>query len=437
MSDYGLPEPQNSETELERALLEYDPHQQSLLLNHLNATTPNTIEQQQIFNQIMDSIQNNHTSLYFIQGMGGSGKTTLAKKILAASRSMGFLCLGCASTGLAATNYDNFDTAHGLFKFPVTDEGDDNEDEVNNMNKLRDHPERFELLQHAQVIIWDEFPSNHKIIFEDVYSTMNAFVGKVVICMGDFRQIAPVITNGSRQEIVNASIKSSSLWTKFTILQLNINMRLIQNNDNSEEQRQYGELLLAIGEGENNFDADMQEWDKQSGKQLFVISNLPFIHTEEVAIHFIYPNEIINPNNAQECAFLAITNKDVDEWNTKIQALNTNEPVSLYSKDNLCEVDDPYGILSKMLTKEVLHQFNNNSSPPHELILKVGDICIITRNIAKKQGLANNARVMILNIQQYCIKVKYIYIHNLIINKNYNYRYKLLEQLKNHFLYQE
>jgi len=58
-----------------------------------------------------------------------------------------------------------------------------------------------------------------------------------------------------------------------------------------------------------------------------------------------------------------------------------------------------------MLTKEVLHQFNNNSSPPHELILKVGDICIITRNIAKKEGLANNARVIILSIQTYCIRV--------------------------------
>jgi len=62
--------------------------------------------------------------MYFIQGMGGSGKTTLAKEILAASRSMKYLCVGCARTGLAATNYDNFDTAHGLFKFPVTADGD-------------------------------------------------------------------------------------------------------------------------------------------------------------------------------------------------------------------------------------------------------------------------------------------------------------------------
>ena len=58
-----------------------------------------------------------------------------------------------------------------------------------------------------------------------------------------------------------------------------------------------------------------------------------------------------------------------------------------------------------MLTEDILHQFNNNSTPPHELKLKCGDICILTRNIAKKQGLTNNARVRITNIQQYCITV--------------------------------
>jgi hypothetical protein len=224
--------------------------------------------------------------------------------------------------------------------------------------------------------------------------------------MGDFRQIAPVITNGDRSQIVNASIKSSRLWEKFIILTLSVNMRLMQNQTNNDNQRRYGELLLAIGEGIPNRDVDLIHSDEELGKQQLGINNLPFILDEQHSINFIYPNGIINPDYAFQRAFLAITNKDVDEWNTKIQTLNSNEPISLFSKDNLCEVDDPHGILTKMLTKEVLHQFNNNSSPPHELILKVGDICIITRNIAKREGLANNARVMILNIQPYCIRVK-------------------------------
>jgi len=405
LSNYGLPDPEENETELQRALLEYDPHQQRELLQKLNSETPNTDQQQNVFSQIMNSIQNRETKLYFIQGKGGSGKTTLAKKILAASRSEDILCVGCASTGLAATNYENFDTAHGLFKYPVTEEEDNDDEQDQFRSKLYENPERMELLQQARLIVWDEFPSNNKSIFENVFHIMNEFVNKVVICMGDFRQIAPVIKNGERQQIVNASIKSSSLWSKFTILHLTINMRLLQNDSNTEQRRRYDNMLMAIGEGKQTIDTELLQWDKHLGEQLYIISILPLIHTEEQAINIIYPDGAINPDQASKRAFLAINNKDVDKWNAEIQKLNQNDTISLFSKDNLCEVDDPHGILNNMLTKEVLNEFNSNSSPPHELKLKIGDICIITRNIAKRQGLANNARVIILNIQKYCIRV--------------------------------
>jgi len=412
LSDYGLPEPQNSTTELERALLQYDPNEQRILLEHLNSITPNTNEQKHIFDYVMNEINNHNTSLIFIQGFGGSGKTTLAKKNLAASRSSGILCLGCASTGLAATNYENFDTAHGLFKYPVNEDDDDNEDQEN-ICKFYEHPERYELLQHAQVIIWDEFPSNNKDIFETVYHQLNNLQDKVIVCMGDFRQIAPIINNGDRQEIVNASIQSSPLWQHFTILHLTINMRLLQSNVPCIQQQDFADLLIAIGEGLHlNKDADMQSWDKISGEQSYVLSNVPFVLTEESAIELIYPNAVIDPQQSKERVFLAISNKDVDSWNSKIQQLNTNNEVSLISKDTLSEVDDPHGILNEMLSEDILHQFNNNSSPPHELKLKVGDICIITRNIAKQQGLANNARVIINNIQRFCISVYFRNIEN-------------------------
>ena len=50
------------------------------------------------------------------------GKTTLVKKIVAWTRSRDLLCLGCAFTALAAKNYEDFTTAHDLFRFPAVDE---------------------------------------------------------------------------------------------------------------------------------------------------------------------------------------------------------------------------------------------------------------------------------------------------------------------------
>jgi hypothetical protein len=41
---------------------------------------------------------------------------------------------------------------------------------------------------------------------------------------------------------------------------------------------------------------------------------------------------------------------------------------------------------------------NHTTVPPHLLELKVNDICLVTRNLSKTYGLANNTRVRILEI---------------------------------------
>jgi len=56
---------------------------------------------------------------------------------------------------------------------------------------------------------------------------MKQFQNKVVVCLGDIRQLPPVIEGGDRAMIVNASIKSSPLWNFFRVMRLNLNMRLL------------------------------------------------------------------------------------------------------------------------------------------------------------------------------------------------------------------
>ena len=109
---YGIPEPveQFSEVDIEKS--KYNMAEQLDLFNHLCTSIPNTNEQESIFEEITETIQSGTGCLYFIQGIGGSGKSTLCKKILAWSRSQDKICLGCASTGLAAMIYENFNTAH-------------------------------------------------------------------------------------------------------------------------------------------------------------------------------------------------------------------------------------------------------------------------------------------------------------------------------------
>nr|GEZ80871.1 hypothetical protein CTI12_AA250730 [Tanacetum cinerariifolium] len=63
------------------------------------------------------------------------------------------------------------------------------------------------------------------------------FGGKVVLFGGDFRKILPVITNGGRQDVVNATINSFYLWEKYTVLRLTVNMRLGSGSTESEKKK--------------------------------------------------------------------------------------------------------------------------------------------------------------------------------------------------------
>ena len=67
-------------------------------------------------------------------------------------------------------------------------------------------------------------------------------------------------------------------------------------------------------------------------------------------------------------------------------------------------MDDPHGYIAKMLTVHTLNAFQKNGVPHHELILKVDDICIITRSINGLR-IANNMRVRILAIHTHIVEV--------------------------------
>jgi hypothetical protein len=99
--------------------------------------------------------------------------------------------------------------------------------------------------------VWDEFPSNHRERFEAVYSAMEGFKGKVVVCARDFKQILPVVLNGTKYDILDACCFSSTLWDLFERKKLVENMRL-KNTGMSDVERQqqtkYAEMLLAVGE---------------------------------------------------------------------------------------------------------------------------------------------------------------------------------------------
>jgi len=326
------------------------------------------------------------------------------------------LCAGCASTGLAPTLYEGFEKAHSLFKFPVI-EDDEREVDTPVECQLLNSPNRLEYLKAVYLILWDEFPSCDREVFEAAYRALNRFRGKVIVTMGDMRQIAPVVVNGEKFDVINHSMPSSPLWGQFIIKKLTTNMRLLQFQNivtaSGEDmtalynQRKYGEMILAIGNGKDLPNVFLSGYvvDLSRGATTIELPGCRRIIERNDAINYVFPPPI-DPDTISKRAILAGTNEEVDKWNEEVQALNTYPQISLASHDELAESDDPHNILRSMLTDDVLNNYNKNGVPPHVLNLKVNDTCIVLRNLNKKDGLTNNTRVRVIAITTKCIRVQ-------------------------------
>uniref|UniRef100_A0A452XX86 ATP-dependent DNA helicase n=1 Tax=Aegilops tauschii subsp. strangulata TaxID=200361 RepID=A0A452XX86_AEGTS len=106
-----------------------------------------------------------------------------------------------------------------------------------------------ELLRQASLIIWDEVAMTKRQAGEtldrslqDIMECSLPFGGKVVVFGGDFRQVLPVVTRGTRAQITDATLLRSYLWEKTHKIRLTRNMR-------AHADPWFSEYLLRIGNG--------------------------------------------------------------------------------------------------------------------------------------------------------------------------------------------
>jgi hypothetical protein len=159
-----------------------------------------------------------------------------------------------------------------------------------------------QLLNVADLIILEELPMSSLTVLETIDEVLQistgckeVFGGKTILGIGDFHQVAPVIPGAGPSEILAASIKSSSLWSKFSILTLTTPMRF--GND-----RELCSFVDAIGEG----------WDTPR----ISIDIFKTTTSLEDAAEFLYPTETLeNPESCLEQAFLSPRNILVDDFN--------------------------------------------------------------------------------------------------------------------------
>ncbi len=187
-------------------------------------------EQRVVYDNVMAVVDRR---AFFVNGLGGTGKTFLYNCLLSTVRAQGRVAIAVASSGIAALLLDRGRTAHSRFKIPVQGLN------ITSTCYISRDFELATLLQAAALIVWDEAVMMHKHVFEavnrslqDIMVVINLafkflpFSGLVVVFSGDFRQILPIVPRGTRGDVVGAALNRSSIWQHVRVFKLHTNMRV-------------------------------------------------------------------------------------------------------------------------------------------------------------------------------------------------------------------
>ncbi|CAG8732804.1 1956_t:CDS:2, partial [Gigaspora margarita] len=216
-----------------------------------------------------------------------------------AKESKSEIVLPYRTTALAAQLYEGERIAHSLFQVPVE------ENNTNVQSTIKYNSNCANLIRAAKLIIWNELPMANKAVLDCIdiqlqqsCKTNEPFSKKSLIGVGDFRQVVLVIKGAKKSATINASVKSSHLWSYFNIYKLKQPIR------NASDP--------AFSEFIDNIDNNWQ--DNEVTLDIFNITR----NIEDV-INFLYPNNLlINPIILQNRAFLSLRNTLVDDFNSQI-----------------------------------------------------------------------------------------------------------------------
>ncbi|XP_033138010.1 ATP-dependent DNA helicase PIF1-like [Brassica rapa] len=367
-------------------------------------------EQLDVYQAIIESTQEDYGKLFFVYGAGGTGKTFLYQTIISRLRSEKKIVLPVASSGIAALLLPGGRTAHSRFNIPI-------DLKATSTCHITPGTMLAELIEKAALIIWDEAPMTHRHAFEaldkslrDILSLHDPkaktlpFGGKTVLLGGDFRQILPVIPQGTRAEIVSASISHSYLWESCHKFTLQKNMRL------SEDEKEFSNYVLRVGDG-NPLPTEVNEFDEDEEDQLISIDRTL---VEEVSSD---PHKQIleatygrtdqwkgTKQDYTERAILTPRNETVDEINEYMISEADGVSKEYLSSDSFGIIDTDSANNETLYPVEYLNSLSFPGLPAHKLTLKVGAPFMLLRNLNQKKGLCNGTRLIVTYLGERVIR---------------------------------
>uniref|UniRef100_A0A6N2MB69 ATP-dependent DNA helicase n=1 Tax=Salix viminalis TaxID=40686 RepID=A0A6N2MB69_SALVM len=375
--------------------------------------------QRVIYDSIIAAIFAKKQALVFVHGHGGR-LTFLWHTIINRVRSESLIVLAVASSGIASLLLPNGRTAHSRFKIPLSiDES--------STCAIKKNTHLSNLLQKTALIVWDEAPMVNKCCLEALDRSMRdvlsegtnynkdlPFGGKSILLGGDFRQILPVIPGGSKEQIINASLTSSILWPKFTVMTLTENMRLSTDGLSLEEKaqiREFSEWILSVGNGQISDLPSLSTADECFVTIPFHLLLRASCDPIPTIVSAIYPNICdvqIDPTYYRERAIVTTKNTTVAEINAFVLSITPGTKRVYLSVDSVSTSSTESDDASSLYPIEYINQLEFNGIPSHELALKIGTPVMLLRNISPSIGLCNGTRLIITQLSSKVIQAQII-----------------------------
>ena len=123
------------------------------------------MEQKSVLDTVRSAIMCGYSSLFFLDGPGGTGKTFIENLLLDWVRGNSEIALAVASSGIASILLQHGRTSHSRFQIPI-------EIQSESVCVISSQSILAELLRRTKLIIWDEVSSQHRYCFEAVDRTL-------------------------------------------------------------------------------------------------------------------------------------------------------------------------------------------------------------------------------------------------------------------------
>jgi hypothetical protein len=305
-------------------------------------------EQRNIVDQIISATASaGPTNIFVIQGGAGTGKTLMINCLAAAFyvQSKKIVCV--ASSALAASLLPNGKTAHSALGIPVPAFED---------SYCRLDPAQRAHLRSCDAIIWDEMSMVHHNVadcvnssLQDIHRNALPFGGKVIVFVGDFKQLPPVVVRGKGEY---ATLRKCDWWHTAFKAVLTRNFRALENQS-------FIKNLESIGSGE----LECADVPVES-----------ICYTEIDLIRRVLGDNVLDAA-ADNCMILTLKVQDAMEINTKVINMIPGEAyVALAS--------DEYPVDEHHLPSEFIAGLAIPGAPNFAIDLKVGARYMIIKNYA-------------------------------------------------------